>query len=119
MNITRHLPGASGTHSLRRKLSELIRAIREFILGNTVAVIATVAAAVTSVIVPPDAEYLSYIDFKTISCLFATLAVICALRNIRFFTFVARKIVSLSRLLHNGVAERQEGEQCHIVGNKH
>ena len=96
MNIARHLPGARGTHSLRRKLSELIRAIREFILGNTVAVIATVAAAVTSVIVPPDAEYLSYIDFKTISCLFATLAVICALRNIRFFTFVARKIVSLT-----------------------
>ena len=97
MNITRPMSGTKSSHvSAHHKLTDIIISIRNFVLSNTVAVIATVAAIVTSVIVPPDVEYLSYIDFKTISCLFATLAVICALRNIRFFTFVARKIVSLT-----------------------
>ena len=45
------------------------------------------------VIVPPDLTYFDYIDFKTLFCLFATLLVVCALKNIRFFTFISRKIV--------------------------
>ena len=44
---------------------------------------------------PPDREYLQYLDFKTLTCLFCVLAVVCALRNIRFFTVLARKIVQL------------------------
>ncbi len=64
-----------------------------FVKENTVLCIAAVAAVVTSVIVPPDAEYLGYFDFRTLTCLFCTLAVICALKNIRFFTIIARKIV--------------------------
>ena len=41
-------------------------------------------------------KYLSYLDFRTLTCLFCTLAVICGLRNIRFFTVVAIKLVSLA-----------------------
>jgi uncharacterized membrane protein len=63
----------------------LITAAAGFIKNNTVLAIAALAAAVTSVIVPPDSEYLSYFDFKTLTCLFCTLAVICALKNIKFF----------------------------------
>ena len=55
------------------------------------------AAAVTSVIVPPDSAYLSYFDFKTLSCLFCVLAVVCALRNIRFFYTIAHSVVRLFR----------------------
>lgn len=51
------------------------------------------AAALSAVLVPPDAEYLGYFDFKTLTCLFCTLAVICALKNLHFFTILARKIV--------------------------
>ena len=58
--------------------------------------IAAALAIITSVIVTPDKEYIGYFDFKTLTCLFCTLAVICALKNIRFFTFLARKIVSLT-----------------------
>lgn len=58
--------------------------------------VATLAAIVTSIIVPPDKEYLGYFDFKTLTCLFLTLAVVCALRNIKFFTILARKIVGLT-----------------------
>lgn len=55
--------------------------------------VALIAAIITSCIVPPDAEYLGYFDFKTLTCLFCVLAIVCALRNIRFFYLLARKIV--------------------------
>ena len=66
-----------------------------FIRKNTVAVIAFFAAVITSVIVPPDKEYLGYFDYKTLTCLFCVLAVVCALKNISFFYIMARKIVRL------------------------
>ncbi len=71
----------------------LLLALLRFIRANAVLCIAMLAAAVTSVIVPPDAAYLGYFDLKTLSCLFCTLAVVCALKNIRFFTILAKRIV--------------------------
>jgi Na+/H+ antiporter NhaD/arsenite permease-like protein len=53
-------------------------------------------AVATSLIVPPDAEYANYFDWKTLACLFSVLAVVCALKNIRFFTILAHRIVSLT-----------------------
>ncbi|MBQ7780021.1 MAG: citrate transporter [Clostridia bacterium] len=70
--------------------------ITYFLRQNTVLIVAFIAALVSSLIVPPDEKYLSYLDFRTLTCLFCTLAVICGLRNIKFFTVVARKLVSLS-----------------------
>ena len=70
--------------------------LAQFLRKNTVFVIALLAAGVTAFFVPPDAQYLSYFDWKTLSCLFCTLAVICALRNIHFFTVVAHKIVGVT-----------------------
>ena len=60
---------------------------------NVVLIIAIIAAIITSFIVPPDSQYLEYFDFKTLSCLFCVLAVVCALRNIRFFYTLAKAIV--------------------------
>lgn len=68
----------------------------KFIKKNTVFCIAALAALITAFFVPPDKEYLSYFDFKTLACLFLTLAVICALRNIKFFTIIARRLVIFS-----------------------
>ena len=76
---------------------EVIKEIVGFAKRNTVLLIAIAAAAITSFIVPPDAAYLGYFDFKTLACLFSVLAVVCALRNIRFFTILARKIVKLCK----------------------
>lgn len=67
----------------------------QFLKGNAVMCIAFMAAVITSIIVPVDREYLGYIDFKTISCLYSVLAVVCALKNIRFFYTLAQKIVEL------------------------
>ena len=68
----------------------------KFIKKNTVFCIAGVAAIITCFLVPPDIQYLEYFDFKTLVCLFITLAVVCALRNIWFFTIIARKLVRFS-----------------------
>ncbi|MBQ4585667.1 MAG: citrate transporter [Clostridia bacterium] len=62
---------------------------------NIVMLIACLCATVTCFIVPPDAKYLEYFDLKTLSCLFLVLAVVCALKNIRFFFTIARKIVEI------------------------
>lgn len=67
-----------------------------FFKKHTVLCVATLAALATCCIVPPSAEYLGYFDFKTLTCLFLTLAVVCALRNIKFFTILARRIVMLT-----------------------
>ena len=64
-----------------------------FIKRNAVMCVALFAAIVTCFFVPPDAEYLGYFDFKTLTCLFCTLAVVSALKNIHFFYLLARKIV--------------------------
>ncbi len=64
-----------------------------FCKKNAVMLIAAAAAFVTSLIVPPDAAYLDYFDFKTLTCLFCVLAVVCALKNIRFFYILAQRIV--------------------------
>lgn len=72
-----------------------MRALK-FINKNMVFCIAALAAVITCFFVPPDLQYLEYFDLKTLSCLFLTLAVICALRNIKFFTILARKLVALA-----------------------
>jgi len=64
-----------------------------FIKKNAVMLIAALAAIVTSIIIPPDSQYIDYFDFKTLTCLFSVLAVVMALRNIRFFYTLAKAII--------------------------
>ncbi len=65
----------------------------EFLKKNTVMTVAFCAAFVTSIIVPVDNTYASYFDFKTLTCLFCVLAVVCALKNENFFYLLALNIV--------------------------
>lgn len=83
-------------HIQSRFFHRLFSGLVHFLQNNTVLAIALAAAGVSMLLVPPDAQYASYLDYKTLTCLFATLAVICALRNIHFFTIVAQKIVRLA-----------------------
>lgn len=70
---------------------------------NAVLCIAAALAVVTACVIPPDAGYADYFDFKTLCCLFSVLAVVCALKNIHFFTILARKIVSVTGSLRTSV----------------
>ncbi len=71
----------------------MVRTIMGFVRKNTVAVIAFFAALITSFIVKPDAQYVGYFDFRTLTCLFCVLAVVCALKNVNFFYMLAHKII--------------------------
>ena len=73
--------------------------LRAFFRRNTVLCIALLAAVVTSFFVPPDIQYLAYFDWKTLACLFCVLAVVCALKNIRFFYALAQQIVRRFRTI--------------------
>ena len=77
------------------KTSHFIHICADFVRKNVVMVVAMVAALVTCLIVPPDRAYLDYFDLKTLTCLFCVLAVVCALKNIRFFYILAQKIVRI------------------------
>lgn len=86
------------SHTIRIKrhhfsFESIVSVITEFIKKNVVMTVALAAALITTLIVPVDAEYIGYFDFKTLTCLFCVLAVVCALKNIRFFYILAQKIV--------------------------
>lgn len=86
------------THHKDIGLKEAIaKPVAAFVRKNTVMVIAFFAAAMTTIFVPIDAQYIGYFDFKTLTCLFCVLSVVCALKDIRFFYMLARRIVHLFR----------------------
>lgn len=87
--MAQHIVSLPNLHSIKYKTVC-------FIKKNTVLVIALALAAITSLAVKPDAKYIEYFDFKTLTCLFCTLAVVCALKNIRFFTVTAKKIIQFT-----------------------
>ncbi len=91
MSVSRSLK----PHSLKpaHHFHDALCAILRFFRANTVAVIAFAAALISSLLVPVDRKYLDYFDWKTLTCLFCVLAVVCALKNIRFFYILAGKIV--------------------------
>lgn len=74
---------------------DTLQKLLNFFRKNTVACVAAIAAIITSFIVKPDREYIAYFDFKTLTCLFCTLAVVCAFKNIHIFEIAARRIVCL------------------------
>lgn len=91
---------ASAKRHSHPNIKQIISTVRKkttgFIAKNFVLAIAATLALASCFIVKPDAKYIEYFDFKTLACLFSTLAVICALKNIRFFTITAKKIVTLT-----------------------
>ena len=80
-------------HTETEKMNILQRVVLPFVRKNAVMVIALCAALITSFIVPVDKQYVGYFDFKTLTCLFCVLAVVCALKRINFFYILARRVV--------------------------
>ena len=67
--------------------------IKNFILNNMVPFIAFSLAIITIFFVPIDSEYIYYIDYKTISCIFLISCIISAFKDINFFYAIARQII--------------------------
>ena len=74
-----------------------LRKLLVFMKSHAVMMVALAAAVITSFIIPVNSGYLNYFDFKTLACLFCVLAVVCALKNIRFFYILAQRIVQCFR----------------------
>ncbi len=74
-----------------------------FIKKNPVLCIALFIAFISAIAVPPDSLYLGYFDFKTLSCLFSTLAVVCALKNIYFFRIISSKIITIFKTTRSAI----------------
>ena len=78
-------------------------AVKKIAKSNAVLLIALFLAVTTSFLVKPDRQYIEYFDFKTLACLFCTLAVVCALKDIHFFTILARSIIHATGNLRSAV----------------
>ena len=97
MNITLRPSHHHHSHQGSHIWDAALHKTAAFVRANTVFCIAIVLAIATSCVIPPDAQYLTYPDLKTLTCLFCVLAVVCALKNINFFYMLAKKILEIFR----------------------
>lgn len=74
-------------------MKHLGRNIAEFAKKEVVLTIALVLAVLSSFVIPPDAQYPEYIDFRTLGLLFALMAVMAGLQKIGVFTGIARTLL--------------------------
>ena len=68
--------------------------IKHFIKNETVLIVSFILAVGSAFIVPPNAEYVDYIDFKTLSLLFCLMAVMAGFGKLGLFDFLAKKLLS-------------------------
>ena len=66
--------------------------ILNFFKKEPILMISALAAAVSCALVPPDAAYLGYIDFRTLALLYALMLVVAGLRNAGVFTHLAHLV---------------------------
>jgi len=65
---------------------------------NIIVVISVVAAVITCFFVPPDKDYLGYIQWKTIACLLALMMLVSAIKHTHIFRILAAAIL---KRVHN------------------
>ena len=66
--------------------------IRSFIRREPVLIIAVLAALASCFFVPPDKEYIGYIDFRTLALLYCLMTVIAGLRGAGLFAYLAHAL---------------------------
>lgn len=71
----------------------MLKKIRSFIEKETVLCIAAVCAIATVFIIPPDREYLHYIDFRVLCLLLCLMAVVAGLKAIGLFQWLTYKLL--------------------------
>ena len=69
-----------------------VAAIRSFLRREPVLVISALAAVVSCFLVPPDAGYIKYIDFRTLALLYALMTVVAGLRKAGVFSALAHTL---------------------------
>ena len=77
----------------------MLKHIKRFIAKETVLCVAAVCALVTIFFVPPDKEYLHYIDFRVLCLLLCLMAVVAGLKAIGLFHWLTAQLLWR---IHNG-----------------
>lgn len=70
---------------------------KRIIKKEAVLFISFLAAAISSVFVPPTAKYISYIDFRVLAILFCLMTIVAGLKEIGLFNVLAQKMTSGTR----------------------
>lgn len=86
---------ASSVGAPEQTLTPPAPGVRQWLQKHVVVSIATVLAALSCLLVPPDAEYLHYVEVRTLVTLFCILAVVSALQEMHFFGMVASRLVAV------------------------
>ena len=73
----------------------------EFVKKETVLTAAMVLAVLSAVMIPPDTEYIGYIDFRTLAILFCLMTVMAGLQKLGIFRRVAKILLQHT---HNVIA---------------
>ena len=71
-----------------------MKLLKQFIQQETVLTAAAVLAVVSAFFVPPDMQYLGYIDLRTLAILFSLMTVMAGLRRQGFFDGLGRALLS-------------------------
>ena len=71
----------------------MMKKIKEFIAKETVLCVAAVCAVLTMFLVPPDREYLHYIDFRVLCLLLCLMAVVAGLKAIGTFQWLTYQLL--------------------------
>ncbi len=70
-----------------------MRKLLDWCKNEVVLTIAILLAVISSFMIHPDKEYITYIDFRTLAILFCLMAVMAGLQKIGLFRFVAEKLL--------------------------
>lgn len=71
----------------------MLKRIKEFISKETVLCVAAACAVLTMFFVPPDKEYLHYIDFRVLCLLLCLMAVVAGLKAIGLFQWLTHQLL--------------------------
>ncbi len=71
----------------------MFKAIKGFIAKETVLCVAALCAMITMFIIPPDREYLHYIDFRVLCLLLCLMAVVAGLKAIGLFNYLTYQLL--------------------------
>lgn len=77
----------------------MLKKIKEFLAKETVLCVAALCAAITMFFVPPDREYLHYIDFRVLCLLLCLMAVVAGMKAAGVFKWLTYQIL---RRIHSG-----------------
>ena len=71
--------------------------IRSFVRREPVLMIAVLAAGISCFFVPPDGQYIGYVDFRTLALLYALMTVVAGLRKAGVFAALAHTLCLRAR----------------------